>query len=146
MKEQLSKLQGMYELVKNTEPPSESHNSDVEEENAKALPVKTDNVTQSRVKDKERNTQQHGEKQLNINFIVDPDTGLPLPSNFEDGRWKERERLKQELEAKKREMEEIMSKRKGRSSHINRDPGFDGEWPSEIPCQNRAASSERYSR
>lgn len=106
MKEQLAKLRDMYELVKGTESALDSHNTNDSdnEENARALPVKADNVIQNCVRGNRGN--QPREKQVNKNVR---DQGA-RPKVSEE---MEKMRLQAELQAKKRELEEIMCKHKG---------------------------------
>lgn len=167
MKEQLSKLKDMYELVKSSEMmfESQSANDSESEENAQALPVKTDNVIQNHVKGNlgtghpERNTrnqinQRNQEKQINKNMRER--LSVPTSVRNKSSSDSEKLRLQAELQAKRRELEEIMCKHKAGTSNLNHDVGnasnslFEGvstSWYPVIPNQhNRPPSSERYSR
>lgn len=124
MKEQLSKLKDLYELVKNTETvvfESQSGNESESEDNAQALPLKTDNVIQNQVKENyraqqpQRNTrnqinQRNQEKQINKNARERCSLSSVRNKSSSDS---EKLRLQAELQAKKRELEEIMCKHKG---------------------------------
>lgn len=140
MKQQLSKLKDMYELVKNTESAIESQNMNdsEDEENAQALPLKADNVIQNCVKgngspnktqtertcnklttgsSKEKNKkasvanaiarQPDVTNQQIVEFGVDPEIHRKLQLQAV---------LQAELQAKKRELEEIMCKHKGKNA------------------------------
>lgn len=122
MKEQLSKLRDMYEMVKNTEMifESQSGNESETEENAQALPIKTDNVIQNQVKGnyEERNSrnqinQRNQEKQINKNARERCSLSVPSSVRNKSSSDSEKLRLQAELQAKKRELEEIMCKHKG---------------------------------
>lgn len=121
MKEQLSKLRDMYELVKNTEMilESQSANESETEENAQALPLKTDNMIQNPVKGNCVQQQQLERNQINqrkqINKNERERCSLSVPSSVRNKSSSDSEklRLQAELQAKKRELEEIMCKHKG---------------------------------
>lgn len=124
MKEQLSKLRDMYEMVKNTEMIFESQSgneSETEpEENAQSLPLKTDNMIQNQVKQQqmERNSrnqinQRNQEKQINKNARERCSLSVPSSVRNKSSSDSEKLRLQAELQAKKRELEEIMCKHKG---------------------------------
>lgn len=126
MKEQLSKLRDMYEMVKNTEMIFESQSGDESEseENAQALPIKSDNVIQNQVKGNfaqqqfERNSrnqinQRNQEKQINKNARERCSLSVPSSVRNKSSSDSEKLRLQAELQAKKRELEEIMCKHKG---------------------------------
>lgn len=124
MKEQLSKLRDLYELVKTTEATfeSQSGNESESEENAQALPSKTDNVIQNQVRENriqqqpERNArnqinqQRNQQKQINKNSRDRCSLSSVRNKSSSDS---EKLRLQAELQAKKRELEEIMCKHKG---------------------------------
>lgn len=137
MKEQLSKLRDMYEMVKFSEAAvaSQIMNDSDYEENAQALPVKTDNVIQNCVKgnctpskteracnklSENQGLSKEKNKKVSLANAIARQPELPIQQGVDHTvdpevyrKLQLRAVLQAELQAKKRELEEIMCKHKG---------------------------------
>lgn len=125
MKDQLAKLKEMLEVVKSTESILETQNvneSDLEvQENAHALPAKSDNLRRStNCTLTESNSSGRVENPSNRSSNV---RKVEKQVNKSSIKANEREKIKlqEELQAKKRELEELMYKHKAVSSNLNQD-------------------------
>ena len=123
MKQQLSKLKDMLEVVKDGDNQTESQNVNAMEseammDNARALTVKNDNLIQNDVRG---NQSARSENISNSRFENNPSRSSnerkvkEKQVNKKSMNVNERERMKlqAELQAKKRELEELMCKHKG---------------------------------
>lgn len=123
MKQQLSKLKDMLEVVKDGDNQTESQNvnaveSEATMDNARALTVKNDNLIQNDVRG---NQSARSENISNSRFENNPSRSSnerkvkEKQVNKKSMNVNERERMKlqAELQAKKRELEELMCKHKG---------------------------------
>ncbi|XP_008191614.1 pericentriolar material 1 protein isoform X2 [Tribolium castaneum] len=126
MKEQLSKLKDMLEIVKTTE--LNSNASQEEQDLACGICTKAENFLQ---KDGEKRRTPLN-KQVNKN-ACDRGFGGAKPKSRTNSN---KVALQVELEAKKRELEEIMGKHKAGTSNLNHDVGTDNK--SEFSCSSNA--------
>lgn len=159
MKDQLSKLKDMLEIVKTTQPLVENTNCTQEEQAiANEIFTKTENFLQNNDGDKARSvplnqsTQNIGGGGGNLASLND-NCHKQINKNAYDRQLA----LQNELEVKKRELEAIMGKHKASTSNLNHDVGNDNK--SEYSCGSSAAcwppqsghnrgqdSSDKYSR
>ncbi|XP_063927568.1 pericentriolar material 1 protein isoform X3 [Zophobas morio] len=152
MKDQLSKLKDMLEIVKTTETMVQNSNSQEEQEQACEICTKAENFLQKDMEKRRTPVQiQHENvprrydntglnesrpKQVNKNAIT-----YDRQSGYGGAKPKSRSNsnkmaLQVELEAKKRELEEIMGKHKAGTSNLNHDVGTDNK--SEFSCSSNA--------
>ncbi|XP_044255620.1 pericentriolar material 1 protein-like isoform X2 [Tribolium madens] len=124
MKEQLSKLKDMLEIVKTTETVMQNASQE-EQDLACGICTKAENFLQ---KDGEK-------KRTSLNKQVNKNTGCggAKPKSRTNSN---KMALQVELEAKKRELEEIMGKHKAGTSNLNHDVGTDNK--SEFSCSSNA--------
>jgi hypothetical protein len=149
MKDQLSKLKDMLEIVKTTETVMQNSNGSLEEQEAACdICTKAENFLQKDVEKRrtpvpvqhESNVRYDNTGALNKQVNKNPMTydrqagfGGAKPKSSTNSN---KVALQVELEAKKRELEEIMGKHKAGTSNLNHDVGTDNK--SEFSCSSNA--------
>ncbi|GJQ75219.1 hypothetical protein Trydic_g9819 [Trypoxylus dichotomus] len=136
MKEQLSKLKDMLEIVKNSENLREHQNvneSDIAQTDVvNPISSKSDNMIQNDVR-----SSQHDNHENISNSRLESNTRSSNERKIKEkqvnkksmnANEKERMKLQAELHAKKRELEELMCKHKAASSNLNQD----------VQCENKS--------